>query len=132
VANDVHDTRTRSVQLAAVFSYVLLIMLTLAWEGWLSPTGRPGLWLTLKSLPLLVPLFGLLRGQLRSYVVASLLSLVYMTEGLVVVWMTLSLPATDDRRFWLASLEVFLTVTCVVAATLFVRWRRRQGASLRT
>jgi len=131
MTDDVMASRIRRAQVVAVSGYMLLIVLTLGWEGWLSPTGRPGLWLTIKSLPLLVPLFGLLRGNLRSYIVASLLLLLYLTEGLVVVWTALSSRETDPLRGSLAGLEVILTILFVVCATYFVRWRRHQGATLK-
>ncbi len=122
--------RTRQLQNLALGSYVLLIILTLAWEGWLAPKGPPGLWLTLKSLPLLFPLFGLLRDRLRRYVHASLLLLLYLTEGLVLVWTEAARgPAFAGPLPW-AALEVVLTLLFVTGATFYVRRRRAEGASL--
>lgn len=123
--------RTRRLQRLALGSYLLLIALTLAWEGWLAPTGPPGFWLTLKSLPLLVPLFGLLRGRLRSHVYASLLVLPYLTEGLVIVWTEAARTAASGTLLSLAGLEVIVSLLCFCAATFYVRERRAAGASLR-
>ena len=53
--------RTRA--LAAAVSLLGLIVLGLAWELWLAPTGRGTL--ALKVLPLLLPLAGLLRPPLH-------------------------------------------------------------------
>lgn len=122
---------TQQLQNLALGSYVLLIVLTLAWEGWLAPKGPPGLWLMLKSLPLLVPLFGLLRGRLRSYVHASLLLLLYLTEGLVIVWTEAARGLVFAGPLFLATLEVVLTLLFVVGATFYVRRRRAAGESLR-
>lgn len=122
--------RTRQLQNLALGSYVLLIVLTLAWEGWLAPKGPPGLWLMIKSLPLLVPLFGLLRGRLRSYVHASLLLLLYLTEGLVTAWTEAARGLTFAGPLPWAALEVVLTLLFVAGATFYVRRRRAEGESL--
>ena len=47
----------------AIASLVALIFLCLAWELWLAPIRPGGSLLALKVLPLLVPLFGVLRGK---------------------------------------------------------------------
>lgn len=122
--------RTRRLQRLALGSYLLLIVLTLAWEGWLAPKSPPGLWLTIKSLPLLFPLLGLLRDRLRSYVHASLLLLLYLTEGLVIVWTEAARgPAFAGPLPW-AVLEVAITALFVASTTFYVRARRAEGASL--
>src|SRR4030065_146280 len=61
--------RTQSLQRAALVSYLLLILLTLLWEGWLAPApkGPPGFWLTGKALLLLLPPLGMLRDEPRGY-----------------------------------------------------------------
>jgi len=122
--------RTRRLQRLALGSYLLLIVLTLAWEGWLAPKGPPGLWLTIKSLPLLFPLFGLLRDRLRSYIYASLLLLLYLTEGLVIVWTEAARSPVFAGPLPWAALEVVLTVLFVAGATFYVRARRAEGTSL--
>jgi len=122
--------RTRQLQNLALGSYLLLIVLTLVWEGWLAPKGPPGLWLTIKSLPLLLPLRGLLRDRLRSYVHASLLLLLYLTEGLVIVWTEATRHLTFTGPLPWATLEVLLTLLFVAGATFYVRARRAEGATL--
>jgi uncharacterized membrane protein len=122
--------RIRALQRTAVGSYLLLILLSLAWEGWLAPKGPPGFWLALKSLPLLLPLFGLLRGRLRSYVYASLLLLLYLTEGLVIVWTEAARAAGSGMLLSLAATEVVLALLCFGCATFYVRLRRAEGATL--
>ena len=67
-------------------SLVGLLFLCLAWELWLAPLRPGGSMLALKALPLLLPLFGILRGRLYSYRWASLLSLAYFAEGVVRTW----------------------------------------------
>jgi len=123
-------SRIRLLQQLALGSYLALIGLTLAWEGWLAPKGPPGLWLILKSLPLLFPLFGLLRGRLRSYVYASLLLLLYLTEGLVIAWTEVASVTTSGLLLSCAGLEVALASIFFGCATYYVRMRRAEGAAL--
>ncbi len=67
----------------AIGSLLALIGLALAWELVIAagPEG-PGL-LALKALPLLLPLFGILRGRRYTYQWAPMLVLVYFVEGIM-------------------------------------------------
>ena len=71
----------RWLHLGAIISLLALIALNLAWEAWLAPSGR--VVLILKTVPLLLPLFGILRGQRYTYQWSSMLILLYFTEGVV-------------------------------------------------
>jgi uncharacterized membrane protein len=109
----------------ALASYLALLALTVLWEGWLAPVPNspPGFWLTVKSVPLLLPLFGLLHGKPRSYAWASLLLVLYLTEGLVLLWTERNLGfATGSALPW-ALLETLLTLTFIAAAALYIRGR---------
>jgi len=64
-------------------SLVGLLFLCLAWELWLAPLRPGGSMLALKALPLLLPLFGILRGRRYTHQWTSMLALAYVTEGLV-------------------------------------------------
>ena len=64
-------------------SLIGLLFLCLAWELWLAPLRPGGSMLALKALPLLLPLFGILRGNRYTHQWTSMLSLAYVTEGLV-------------------------------------------------
>ncbi len=64
-------------------SLIGLIMLCLAWELWLAPLRPGGSLLVLKTLPLLAPLFGIIHGKRYTHQWASLLILLYVTEGIV-------------------------------------------------
>lgn len=76
-------TTARRLNLAASASLIVLIALCVAWELWLAPLRPGGSWLVLKALPLLAPLFGILRGRRYTYQWASMLSLAYFVEGVV-------------------------------------------------
>lgn len=70
-------------QMVASTSLIGLIFLCLAWELWLAPLRPGGSWLVLKTLPLLWPLFGILRGRRYTYQWASMFILLYCTEGIL-------------------------------------------------
>jgi len=107
---------TRSV---AVASLVALIVLGLAWELWLAPTGRGTL--ALKVLPLLLPLPGLLKNRMYTYRWLSLLVWLYFAEGAV--------RATSERGTGalLATVEVVLCLLLFGACAAHVRWRLRHA-----
>jgi uncharacterized membrane protein len=109
----------------ALASYLALLVLSVLWEGWLAPVPNspPGFWLTVKSVPLLLPLFGLLHGKPRSYAWASLLLLLYLTEGLVLLWTERTLGFARGSALPWALLETLLTLTFIVAAALYIRGR---------
>ena len=67
----------------ASISLVALLFLCLAWELWLAPLRPAGTMLALKALPLLLPLFGILRGKRYTHQWTSMLALAYVVEGLV-------------------------------------------------
>ena len=76
----------RLTYLTSCASLIALIFLCLLWEAVLAPIRPGGSWLMLKALPLLGPLFGVLRGRAYTYQWTSLLALAYLTEGLVRSW----------------------------------------------
>ncbi|MEO8158704.1 MAG: DUF2069 domain-containing protein [Betaproteobacteria bacterium] len=76
----------RIAQAIASASLIALIFLCLAWELWLAPLRPGGSALVLKALPLLLPLFGVLRGKRYTYQWSSMLILAYFMEGVVRAW----------------------------------------------
>lgn len=110
---------TTSVQLIASAALIALIFLCLAWELFLAPLRPGGSWLVLKALPLLLPLFGVLRGQRYSYQWSTLLSLLYFCEGLV-----RATSDADSRSQLLAVTEIALSQIFFWAAVLFARRTR--------
>lgn len=108
----------RSLYLAACSSLIGLIFLCLAWELRLAPVQTGGSWLALKCLPLLAPLFGILNGRRYSYQWASMLILLYFTEGVV--------RATTEKGLsqWLAVAETGLSLVFFCAAVGYARLNR--------
>lgn len=98
-----------------ITSLIGLIFLSIAWEGWLAPLRPGGSLLMLKALPLLAPLFGILRGKIYTYQWSSMLILAYFTEGVV------RLYAEKGLSSGLAGVETALSAVFFVCAILFVR-----------
>lgn len=114
------DATTRLSRTLALLGVVGLIVLGLAWELWLAPTGSGTL--ALKVVPLFFVLPGLWRYRMRSYRVLSLLVWLYFTEGAV------RAASDSGLSMWLAVVEVALTLLAFAACALHVRWRLRKPA----
>ncbi len=97
-------------------SLIALILLCLAWELWLAPLRPGGSWLVLKTLPLLLPLMGILKGRRYTYQWAPMLMLAYFSEGVVRAWSEKGLSA------WLAGAEAALTVVFFFAAIYYAKF----------
>ena len=107
-----NERLSRNLALASV---VALILLCLAWELWLAPTGRGTL--ALKVLPLLPAPLGLWRYRMYTYRWVSLAIWLYVMEGLV--------RSTSEGGVgqWLALAEVLLGVVAFTACTAHIRLR---------
>lgn len=108
----------RLLRIGAGSSLIALILICLAWEGWLAPLRPEGSMLILKTVPLLIPLFGILRGKRYTYQWASMFILIYFTEGVVRAWSDVGLSAK------LAMVEVFLTVVFFFCAIFYAKLTR--------
>jgi uncharacterized membrane protein len=104
--------RARVLTLATLAA---LIVLCIAWELWLAPTGSGTL--AIKALPLLLCLVGLMRHRLYTYRWLSLLLWLYVTEGLV--------RATSETGLSqaLATAEVALATGLFVLCVHYIRLR---------
>jgi uncharacterized membrane protein len=108
----------RVARLTASASLIALIFLCVAWELWLAPVRPGGSTLVLKALPLLVPLFGVLRGKRYTYQWSSMLIFAYFTEGVVRAW---SERGTNQI---LALAEIVLSLVFFTAAVCYARSTR--------
>jgi uncharacterized membrane protein len=122
----------RRLQQLALASYLLLIALVVLWEGWLAPAplAPPGFWLTIKGVLLLAPLFGLLRDKPRSYLWASLLVMLYFTEGTMLLYLHRAEDFALHNVLPYALLETLLTLVFIASAGFYVRAIRTAGAEL--
>jgi uncharacterized membrane protein len=106
------------VRRARTWSLLLLstlIVLCLAWELWLAPTGSGTL--ALKVLPLLPCLAGLMRHRLYTYRWLSLLLWLYVTEGLT------RAGSEGGLSQGLAVAEVVLSVALFAICVHYIRLR---------
>lgn len=105
------------LRLAAFALLVALVVLGLAWELWLAPTGTGTL--ALKVTPLALALAGVWHGRLRTFRWLSLLVWLYVGEGLT------RGPSEAAPGAHLAWLEVALGVSLFAACGAYVRLRLR-------
>lgn len=105
----------RWLNVLTVTSLIALIALCLAWELWLAPQRAGGSWLVLKTLPLLLPLFGILRGRLYTHRWITLFIIAYFVEGVVRAWSDRGLSAQ------LALVEIALSLILFASAIGYVR-----------
>ena len=83
----------------------------------LVPPGWYAAWvLAIAVVPLALPLAGLLRGNPRSQIWATLLALLYLLHGAGEV-------VANPAERWLGLLEVLLSLSVFCNALLFVRWQ---------
>lgn len=99
----------------AQWAWLMLIGLTLLWDGFFAPlqTGR---WLlVLKLLPLCLPLWGIVSGRVYTYQYCSMLILAYFAEGVMRIF--------DSS--WLSSIfaivEIKLSLCFFVACLAYLR-----------
>jgi uncharacterized membrane protein len=103
-------------RLGASVSLFGLIVLCLGWEIFWAPLRSGGSLLFLKTLPLLLPLFGILRGKRYTYQWSGMLILFYFTEGMVRAW---SEPGVTRL---LASMEVILSLLFFASVILYSKY----------
>jgi uncharacterized membrane protein len=111
----------RAAHVVTASSLIALIFLCLAWEGMLAPLKPGGSALVLKAVPLLLPVFGILRERLYTYRWTSLLALAYFCEGVVRTWSDTGV----SRK--LAIVEVVVATLLFAGCLWYVHARRRSA-----
>jgi uncharacterized membrane protein len=107
---------TRSaLSIVTATALTALITLCLGWELWIAPLRAGGSMLALKALPLLIPLFGVLRERRYTYQWTSMLVLAYLAEGSVRAF------TESGITRMLALTEIALACTCFCLAIMFTR-----------
>jgi Predicted membrane protein len=108
----------RGAWIAACALLIALILLNLAWELVLAPVKPGGSWLVLKVLPLLLPLFGVLRARRYTMQWSTLLIWLYAAEGAARAW-------TDaGRSAQLAMAELVLALAYFAATVAYLKSTR--------
>lgn len=110
----------RGAWMIACACLITLILLCLAWELALAPLKPGGSWLVLKVLPLLAPLFGVLRARRYTLQWSTLLIWIYAAEGAARAW------SDSGRSAQLASLELLLSLGYFAAVVAFLRASSRE------
>lgn len=112
-----HRHLQKCADLAAA-SLLALILLCVSWEMWLAPLRPGGSSLVFKAVPLLFPLFGLLRGKRYTFKWTTLFALAYVAEGAV------RFASDSGLSRWLALAELLLAVALFSFAVATVRLSR--------
>ncbi len=105
-------------------AWLALIALCVLWELWLAPIRPGGSWLVLKALPLLLPIRGVFRGDLKSLQWALMLVLLYLMEGAV----RAGEPAPYGTLAWI---ELLLVTVFFIAAIAYVRPFKQAARALK-
>lgn len=104
---------------SSIGSLIGLMFICVLWEGFLSPMRSGGSFMILKTLPLLVPLFGILKEKKYTYQWSSMFILFYFTEGIMRGYAEKGIGQT------LALWEVFLSSVFFLSAIIYVRSLRQ-------
>lgn len=100
----------------AVATLVILIAWLVAWETVVAPL-KPGSWmLSLKVIPLLIPLGGVIKRDVYTMQWSSMLILVYFTEGVVRGW-----SDKEQVSAMMAWGETVLVLAYFMCSILFLR-----------
>jgi len=103
-----------SYQILALAAFIDLFILCVCWEWFLSPLRPEGSWLILKALPLLLPMRGIWKGSVYTMQWASMLILLYITEGLVRI-------SESGWNFYLAILETLLATIAFICLLMYLK-----------
>jgi uncharacterized membrane protein len=111
-------------QLIATAAFIDLFILCVCWEWFISPLRPGGSWLILKGIPLLFAIPGIWRGKVYTMQWASMLILIYTTEGLVRILET-------GANFWLALLEIILSTIGFICLLVYLKPIKKQAKALK-
>jgi uncharacterized membrane protein len=114
----------RRLHLLCLVSLLGLIGLCIAWELVLAPLRPGGSWVVLKVLPLFFPLIGTLRRNLYTMQWASMMILLYFTEGVVRAWSERGLSQG------LAGAEIVLALVYFFCAIFFLQPYKRAAKKM--
>ena len=111
-------------QLIATAAFIDLFILCVSWEWFISPLRPGGSWLILKGIPLLFAIPGIWKGKVYTMQWASMLILIYITEGLVRILET-------GANFWLAILETILAAVGFVCLLMYLKPIKKEAKALK-
>ncbi|HAJ71570.1 MAG TPA: DUF2069 domain-containing protein [Methylophilaceae bacterium] len=114
---------TNALRMGASISLIMLIFLCLLWETIIAPLKPGGSLLMLKTLPLLLPLLGILKGRLYTFQWAAMLILIYFTEGTVRAW------SDHGASAKLALGEVILSLVFFFCSIFYAKYTKNQRSA---
>lgn len=103
-------------QWITVASVLLMVLLTMLWELWLSPLYPGGSWLAAKALIMLLPLRGLLHGKRYTFQWYTMFVLLWLLEGIMRAY------AEQGVGRYLALIQVVLVVLSYTTANLYAKY----------
>lgn len=107
---------TRTNTLVSYFSLLLFIVIDLAINPPVNSTTSLIAIMVIKCLPLLLPVAGVIQGNVRSHSWLCFIVAIYFISGV--------LRATTPTQLTWGLVEVFLSVEVFVCAMLYVRWKK--------
>lgn len=113
----------------AFTAYIALLLLVFAWEAWwASSTPLPrAFWIAVKATPLVVPLPWLWRESARAHVLASMLLLIYFSEGVATAYSARASGNVAGMLYGTA--EILLALVVIAAASVFARHTFKSSSS---
>ena len=118
--------KTRTAYTLALVFWIALIVLTILWEGWLAPIPPAGMWLMIKSLPLLIPLFGMLHEKRVYFSIASLIAMPYFTEGVMISWGEIATGISKPMLLTCSLAQTLLVLSFVFCVYVYLRNTKRR------
>ena len=114
MANDFQGSKP--LYITSFVSLLALIVLSVGWELWWAPLRPGGTLMALKAVPLLFALKGVSKARLYTFQWVSMLSLLYLMEGIVRAWSDL-----NQVSVYLAIVEIVLAAMLYLSAIYNVR-----------
>jgi len=102
-------------------SYIPLILFVILWQTMLAPSAFIGLPLAfvLFVLPLLLPLYGILKGNPYTHAWANFILMLYFLHGFTTIY-------TLWDQWYLPFIELVLTTGAFIGATYYARYKGRE------
>lgn len=126
IAHTAHPAVAKSLyaRRATWLSYLalLLLMVVSSLPGFLPENSAFLLVISIKLVPLLIVLPGLLKDVMRSYAWLCFVVLLYFTQGVVELFLS--------QGAWMDIAITFFSVSLFLSAMFYIKWQKSLGRSL--